>query len=392
MAGAADMFLATFLCLLGNALFAYLRARSAAPEVMAVGLSLLGLAFSHPMGAAVAFAVVPGLVFAVRPMLVANSAINLVVALIFPTVFALGAFAYVSWVFPGDGWSFLAAPTESLAGWAADATRIFPAVTGSLTINAAFAVAAALALGAPVAPVVIRWIRERRPLVLPPLVLAGAVIAAAGDHGRDRRRSAARRRWSPRRRSSPRSSSLMCRLPDASGRRMALALLAAGWFGGASPSPLPRRASPCSFAFRPPTAAAAEQARAHRCAQSRRHVTLHRQRRRAADRHFDNAPAVVLGRGAAAWTRRRRPIRKAFALTLLFGRLNSPFVAVPDPHASAGIRRSGSTKAFPMLLSRRRAGIPARLSEQDVAALRPPALNNGGSDANSHRRRFGRLA
>jgi len=36
-------------------------------------------------------------------------------------VFALGAFAYVSWVFPGDGWSFLAAPTESLAGWAVDA-------------------------------------------------------------------------------------------------------------------------------------------------------------------------------------------------------------------------------------------------------------------------------
>src|SRR5262249_28832300 len=64
LAGAADMFLVVFLYLLGGALYD-LRARTAAPEVMAVGLSLLGLAFSHPMGAAVAFAVVPGLVFAV---------------------------------------------------------------------------------------------------------------------------------------------------------------------------------------------------------------------------------------------------------------------------------------------------------------------------------------
>ena len=56
-------------------------------EVMAVGLALLGLAFSHPIGAAIAFAAVPFLVFAVRPVLVANSALNVVVALVFPTVF-----------------------------------------------------------------------------------------------------------------------------------------------------------------------------------------------------------------------------------------------------------------------------------------------------------------
>ena len=53
-------------------------------EVMAVGLALLGLAFSHPIGAAIAFAAMPFLVFAVRPALVANSALNVVVALVFP--------------------------------------------------------------------------------------------------------------------------------------------------------------------------------------------------------------------------------------------------------------------------------------------------------------------
>ena len=81
------MCLALFLYLFGSALYD-LRARSAAPEVMAVGLALLGLAFSHPIGAAIAFAAVPFLIFAVRPVLVASSAFNVVVALVFPTVFS----------------------------------------------------------------------------------------------------------------------------------------------------------------------------------------------------------------------------------------------------------------------------------------------------------------
>src|SRR5688500_12524452 len=55
LAGAAEMFLVAFLYMLGGALFA-LRARTAAPEVMAVALALLGLAFSHPIGAAIGVA------------------------------------------------------------------------------------------------------------------------------------------------------------------------------------------------------------------------------------------------------------------------------------------------------------------------------------------------
>ena len=35
------------------------------------------------------------------------------------------SFAYVSWVFPGDGWSFFAAPTQSLSLWTAAIARVF---------------------------------------------------------------------------------------------------------------------------------------------------------------------------------------------------------------------------------------------------------------------------
>ena len=124
IAGPADMFLAAFLLMFCLALY-NLRARSGTSEVMGVGLALMALAFSHPMGAAFAFAAVPFLAFAVRPMLVANSALNVVVALIFPTVFAVAAFSYVSWIFPGDGWTFFAAPTESLSLWTAAVSHVF---------------------------------------------------------------------------------------------------------------------------------------------------------------------------------------------------------------------------------------------------------------------------
>ena len=116
VAGPSEMLVAGFLFLLGNALFD-LRQRGAAPEVMTVALSLMGLAFSHPMGAAIACAVVPYLVFAVPPALVARSAVNVVLTLVFPAVFSIGAFSYISWVFPGNGWSFYSSPSQSLTAW-----------------------------------------------------------------------------------------------------------------------------------------------------------------------------------------------------------------------------------------------------------------------------------
>jgi hypothetical protein len=331
------MLLATFLCLLGHALFA-LRARTATPELMTAALALLGLAFSHPIGAAVDVAVVPLLLFAVRPTLAARSAFNVVLVLVFPTVFALGAFAYVSWVFPGSGWSFLASPAESLAGWTADANRIFPAVTGSLTINAALAIAAALALGAPIAPVVIGWVRERRPLAAPPLVLAGAVIGASaitvatGFFGSPAPLVAA---------APILAAIIVAHVPLPTKRRhIAMALLAAGWFSGilAVAIAAPRVAAQFRSAF---DGSGAEQARLDALALGG--MTLNRD---GVLIDTDNAPAVVLGRGEVHGL--IAPSDPDFTLALLFGRFNSPFVAVPDPHASIGIR-DRLNKAFPLL-------------------------------------------
>jgi hypothetical protein len=337
LAGAAEMFLVVFLYLLGSALFA-LRARTAAPEVMAAGLSLLGLAFSHPIGVAVDIAVVPLLLFAVRPSLIANSGFNVILALVFPTVFALGAFAYVSWVFPGSGWSFLAAPAESIAGWAADAGKTFPAFTGSLALNASVAVAAALALGAPVAPIVIGWVRERRPLLAPPLVFASAIVGAAtitvatGFFGNPAPLVAA---------APILAAVIVARVPLLREQRhIALALLIAGWFGGILAVAIvePRAAVQLRAVF---DGIVSEQARLD--ALSFGGMTLGRD---GVLIDTDNAPAVVLGRGQAHGL--IGPSDPDFALALLFVRLNTPFVAVPDPHASTGIR-DRLNKAFPLL-------------------------------------------
>ena len=333
LAGAAEMFLIAFLYLLGRALFD-LRARTAAPEVMTVSLALLGLAFSHPIGAAVDIAAVPLLLFAVRPSLIANSAFNVILALVFPTVFAFGAFAYVSWVFPGSGWSFLAAPAESVAGWAA----AFPAFTGSQAVNATLAVAAALALGAPVAPAVINWVRERRPLVAPPLVFAGAVVGAAfitvatGFFGNPAPLVAA---------APILAAVIVARVPLVGRRRtIALILLAAGWFGGILAVAVvePRMALQLRAAI---DGSAAEPARLD--ALSLGGVTANRD---GVMIDTDNAPTVVLGRGQARGL--VGPHDPGFALALLFRRLDAPFVAVPDPHAAAGIR-DRLNEAFPLL-------------------------------------------
>ena len=179
LGGPADVFLALFLYALAVALYD-LRARAATPDVMAVGLALLALTFSHPLGAAVAFTAAPFLVFAVRPALIANSAVNVVLALIFPTAFAIGAFAYVSWIFPGAGWTFFAAPAESLATWSAGFAHVFGnGVTSFLSLDSSLAILLALALGAPLAVFGLFAMRHRRALVVPALVFVATIIAAA---------------------------------------------------------------------------------------------------------------------------------------------------------------------------------------------------------------------
>jgi hypothetical protein len=338
VAGPADMIMAAFLSLLGGALYD-LRARSSAPEVMAVALSLLGLSFSHPMGAALTCAAVPLLVFAVRPEMLASSVINLVIAIIFPTAFCVAALAYTSWVFPGSGWSFLIAPAEGVATWAVGFSRLFGAgLTGSLGLDAAIAVAIALVLGAPLVPVGIGWVRRRRPLVAPTLVIVAMTIGAAwltvttGLFG-DPSAIAVM---------PPILAAIMItRLAQVRDRLgIVFALLIVGWIGGILALAImdPRGATNVLVALE---GRGVDQERL--AAMELGSATVGRDGVLA---DTFNAPAIVLGRGQARGL--LSPSDETFALGVLFSRIETPFVAVPDPQIGIGAQ-DRLNKAFPTL-------------------------------------------
>ncbi|HEY1542907.1 MAG TPA: hypothetical protein VGG01_10900 [Xanthobacteraceae bacterium] len=334
--GPSDMFLAVFLFMLGVSLYD-LRARGATTDVMMVGLALLGLAFSHPMGAAIAIAAVPFLALAVRPVLVANSALNVVVALVFPTVFAVGAFTYISWVFPGAGWSFFAAPAESLATWRASVAHVFgDGITGVAALDASLATGAALASGAPIAIVVIRLVSRRRPLVAPALVFVAAVVAAAavtvatGLFGEPTALAVA---------APVLAAVMLIRVPGLHLRPVAiLALLLIGWFGGVASLVLvdPAAATQARAAL-----AGGEPGRTDALAAGGAAIGCD-----GVLADSENAPAFVLGRGSARGI--FGPASERFTLALIFSRLDAPFVAVPDP-SSAGGTGDRLNKAFPAL-------------------------------------------
>jgi hypothetical protein len=67
----------------------------------------------------------------------------------------------------------------------------------------------------------------------------------------------------------------------------------------------------------------------------------------------DNAPAFVLGRGRARGI--FGPESEPFALAMLFDRIDTPFVAVPDPQSSIGAS-DRLNKAFPSLFNGGMAG------------------------------------
>jgi hypothetical protein len=341
--GPADMFLVLFLFLLGKGLYD-LRAHSAAPEVMTVALALVGLAFSHPIGAAIVIAGVPFLVLAVRPALVANSAVNVVIALVFPVIFCAGAFVYISWVFPGSGWSFLTAPAASLAAWAAGIAGVIGGgITGSLALDTGLAVALALVIGAPAAFATTAWVYRRRPLVAPAMVLAAAAVTAAvltvasGLFGEP----------TPVLVAAPVLAAIvMIRVPVVR-ERMApmLALLVVGWIGGAA-----------GLVMDPRIAAHVANARGGASGERERLDALNLGHATAGHAGVlvdtFNTPAVVVGRGRAHGL--FGPQGEAFALTLLFARLDTPYVAVPDPQSVSGAQ-DRLNKAFPKIY---RAGAP----------------------------------
>jgi hypothetical protein len=337
VAGPGEMFLAAFLLMFCLALYD-LRARSGTAEVMNVGLVLMALAFAHPMGAAFGFASIPFLIFAVRPTLVANSAINVVVALVFPTFFAIAAFSYVSWIFPGDGWTFFAAPAESLSMWIAAVGRVFgDRLFAFPAIAASFAMTVALAIGAPIALVILAIVHRRRPLIVPAAVFAATAVAAtaisalSGFFGDP----AAIVVVAP-----VLAAAVVIRVPVVRERlALIIALLVIGWLGGL-----------LSLGLVDPITLNELHADATR-ARANERVDALGAGGAAAGRDgvladVDNAPAFVLGRGSARGI--LGPQSEQFALALLFGRIETRFIAVPDPQSAAGAH-DRLDKAFPFL-------------------------------------------
>jgi hypothetical protein len=345
IAGPAEMIFTAFLFLLGSALFR-LRARSAAPEVMAVALSLLGLAFSHPMGAAIACAAVPLFVFSVRPELLSSWMLNVVLTLVFPTVFCVVAFSYISWVFPGSGWSFLVAPTESVATWAAGFSDVFGrGLTGSLALDAGIAVVVTMLVAAPLVPAAIISVWRRRPLVAPALVIVAMTATAAsiavftglfGDPA-------------PVAVLPPILAAIIIIHVPLMRRRLAmvLSLLLLGWFGGIAGLAIadPRGATNVRAALRGQNVDVERLAAINLGNATIGHDGI------LVDTY--NAPAIVLGRGGARGL--LSPSDDAFMLGVLFSRIDTPFIAVPDPQIGIGAQ-DRLNKAFPLLYQRGAAG------------------------------------
>jgi hypothetical protein len=343
IAGPADMFLASFLLMLCLALYD-LRARNGTAEVMAVGLALMALAFAHPIGAAFAFAAVPFLAFVVRPGLVASSALNVVIALTFPTLFMVASFAYVSWVFPGDGWSFFAAPTKSLSLWTAAVARLLGnGLSGIPTIDASLAMGAALAIGAPVAVAMLALVYRRRPLIVPAAVFFGTAIAAtaicvaSGFFGDPTAIVVA---------APILAATVVIRIPIARERIVIVTvLLILGVLGGFVGLILvdPITVNQLHAAFDQGASERLDAIAAGGAALG--HDGL------LAD--TENAPAFVLGHACACGI--LGPESEPFALAMLFARIDTPFIAVPDPQSTTGAN-DRLDKAFPSLFRSGQAG------------------------------------
>jgi hypothetical protein len=341
IAGPAEMIFALFLFLLGGALFD-LRARSGAAEVMTVAFALLGLSFSHPMGAAITCAAAPLFVLSIHPETFFKSPLNLLLALLFPTAFCVAAFSYMSWIFPGSGWTFLIAPVEGVAAWVTGFSHLFgQGFTGSLALDAGVAMIAAVVIGAPLVPAAIISIWRLRPLLSPTVMFVATTAAAAGlavttglfgD-------PAAIAVMPP-----ILAAIIIIRMPPVRRRlSIVLAMLVLGWFGGIAGLAIADPSGAINIAI----ALEGRNVDAERFAAiDLGHATAGRD---GVLVDTLNAPAVVLGRGSARGL--LPPSDEAFTLGILFSRINTPFVAVPDPQIGTGAQ-DRLNKAFPLLYRR----------------------------------------
>jgi hypothetical protein len=336
IAGPAEMFLALLLMMFCSALYD-LRARTGTSEVMAVGLTLMGLAFAHPLGAAVAFSATPFLALAVQPLVVASSALIVVAVLVFPTVFMLLSFAYVSWVFPGDGWSFFASPTQSLSLWSVAVARMFgDGITRVAALDASLAMGAALAFGAPIAVMMLVLAWRRRPLVVPAavfiatLIAATAICVASGWFGDPTAIAVA---------APMLAAVVVIRVPLVRERMIVtLAFLLLGWVGGFVGLALvdPLTVNRLHASLDPSAAERLDTIAAGGASVDYEGVLA----------DTDNAPALVLGRGQARGL--LGPSSEPFALALLLTRIDTPLIAVPDPRTPAGFN-DRLNRSFPAL-------------------------------------------
>ncbi|MGJ5180140.1 hypothetical protein ACQR16_21220 [Bradyrhizobium oligotrophicum] len=341
IAGPSEIIFTVFLFLLGCTLFR-LRAHTGAAEVMGVGLSLLGLTFSHPMGAAITCAAVPFFVLAVQPEQLSRTTWNLVLALLFPTAFCVAAFSYMSWIFPGSGWTFLVAPAEGVATWATGFSTLFGrGLSGSLSIDAGIATLAAILIGAPITCFAVVSIWRLRPLLAPALMFVSTALAAAvlavttalfGD-------PAALAVMPP-----ILAAVVIIYMPPVR-RRLGIvaALLVLGWFGGIAGLVIADPSGAVNVAI----ALEGHHADTERSAA----IDLGHASKGRDGILVDtlNAPAIVLGRGGARGL--LSPSDEAFTLGILFSRIDAPFVAVPDPQVGSGAQ-DRLNKAFPLLYRR----------------------------------------
>jgi hypothetical protein len=297
------------------------------------------------MGAAIACAAIPLFALSIHPGFLSKGPLNLLLALLFPTLFCVAAFSYMSWIFPGSGWTFLVAPAEGIATWAAGFANLFGrGLTGSLALDAGIAVIIAILIGAPIVPVATMSIWRLRPLLSPTLVfIAMAVVAASlavttGLFG------------------DPAAIAVMppilaavaiIHMPPIRRRLgVVLAMLVLGWFGGLAGLAIADPSGAVNVAI----------------ALDGRNVDAERvaafELGSATVGHDGilvdtlNTPAVVVGRGQARGL--LSPSDEAFSLWILFSRIDAPFVAVPDPQIGVGAQ-DRLNKAFPQLYRR---GLP----------------------------------
>jgi hypothetical protein len=252
----------------------------------------------------------------------------------------------MSWVFPGSGWSFLIAPAEGVATWAAGFSSLFGrGLTGSLALDAGIAVLVTLLLAAPLVPFLIIWVWERTPLLAPALVIVAMTAMAAslavltglfGDPA-------------PLAAMPPiLAAILIMHVPLAREQLLfVLPLLVLGWFGGLAGFAIldPRGAMNVGVAL------------------MGRNVDMERLAafnlgnatvgRNGVLVDTFNAPAIVLGRGRARGL--LPPSTEEFALGVILARIETPFVAVPDPQIGIGAQ-DRLNKAFPLLYRHGAAG------------------------------------